>query len=338
MVGAFAAQAAVRGVLSVPDYREALARTNFRGHEVSLAGGIGLAAGAGVAAAVAGGPVGAAAAIAGLGAGAVGAYDDIVGARPEHGGAKGFRGHLRALREGRVTTGLVKIAGIGAAGLAAAALLEHRRARGFGAAAGAGAPAGRGAFGSGAGRSAARGAFGRGVGVPAGRGAGRRGGALSSAGRRGAEDRAARGSGVPRSIAGAVADVAVSGALIAGTANLFNLFDLRPGRALKVGLMVGAPLAVAGPGAPVAAAAAGAAAAALPDDLGERTMLGDAGANALGAVLGTALAARSGRKARLALLAGVVGLTAASEKVSFTKVIENTPPLRALDRLGRRSG
>jgi len=270
----------VQGVRSVPDYREPLARTNFRGHEVSLAGGIGLAAGAGVAAAVAGGPVGAAAAIAGLGAGAVGAYDDIVGARPGHTGAKGFRGHLAALRAGRVTTGLVKIAGIGAAGLAAAALLEHRRARGFGAAE----PAGRPSF------------------------------------------------------TGGLADVAVSGALIAGTANLFNLFDLRPGRALKVGLLVGAPLAVAGPGAPVAAAATGAAAAALPDDLGERTMLGDAGANALGAVLGTVLAAHTGRTARLAVLAGVVGLTAASERVSFTKVIERTPPLNALDRLGRRAG
>jgi UDP-N-acetylmuramyl pentapeptide phosphotransferase/UDP-N-acetylglucosamine-1-phosphate transferase len=279
-VGALAAQAAVRGVLSAPDYREALARTNFRGHEVNLAGGIGLATGVGVAAAVAGGPVGAAAAIAGLGAGAVGAYDDIVGARPGHSGAKGFRGHLAALREGRVTTGLVKIAGIGAAGLAAALLLEHRRARGSGA----DAPPGR------------------------------------------------------LSISGAVADVAVSGALIAGTANLFNLFDLRPGRALKVGLMVGAPLAVAGPGASVAAAATGAVTAVLPDDLRERTMLGDAGANALGAVLGTVLAARTGRTARLAVLAGVVGLTAASEKVSFTKVIERTPPLRALDRLGRRTG
>jgi UDP-N-acetylmuramyl pentapeptide phosphotransferase/UDP-N-acetylglucosamine-1-phosphate transferase len=81
---------------------------------------------------------------------------------------------------------------------------------------------------------------------------------------------------------------------------------------------------------------AGAVAAALPDDLAERTMLGDGGANALGALLGTALAARSSRAGRLAMLAGIVGLTAASERVSFTKVIADTPLLRELDALGRR--
>ena len=73
----------------------------------------------------------------------------------------------------------------------------------------------------------------------------------------------------------------------------------------------------------------------LPEDLGERAMLGDCGANALGAMLG-ASAAGLPRPARIALLAGIAGLTAASEKVSFTKVIERTPALRWLDMLGRR--
>jgi hypothetical protein len=80
----------------------------------------------------------------------------------------------------------------------------------------------------------------------------------------------------------------------------------------------------------------GAAAAILPADLDEQVMLGDAGANAYGALLGVALAARTGRIGRAGLLAGLVALTAASEKVSFTKVIESTPGLRELDRLGRR--
>ncbi|WP_088317004.1 hypothetical protein [Kineosporia sp. R_H_3] len=132
-------------------------------------------------------------------------------------------------------------------------------------------------------------------------------------------------------------DVAASGALVAGSANLLNLLDLRPGRALKATLLWAAPLAAtSGPGGALAAAAAGPAVALLPEDLGERAMLGDTGANAAGALLGTALVAGTGRRTRLAVLAGVVALTLASERWSFTKVIASTPGLRELDALGRR--
>jgi hypothetical protein len=64
-------------------------------------------------------------------------------------------------------------------------------------------------------------------------------------------------------------------------------------------------------------------------------MLGDAGANALGAMLGASAAGLS-RTGRITLLAAIVGITAASEKVSFTKVIARTPALNWLDMLGRR--
>ena len=132
-------------------------------------------------------------------------------------------------------------------------------------------------------------------------------------------------------------DVVLSAGLIAGTANLVNLLDLRPGRAIKAGLLVGAPLLLTpGAGGGVAAGTAGAVAGLLPADLDEQVMLGDAGANALGALLGTALAARTGPVGRAALLAGVVALTAASERVSFTQVIARTPVLRELDTLGQR--
>jgi hypothetical protein len=132
---------------------------------------------------------------------------------------------------------------------------------------------------------------------------------------------------------GSAADVVINAGLVAGGANLLNLFDLRPGRAIKVAAASGALLGAAGQDG--VAAPLGAALTLLPEDLGERAMLGDAGANALGAMLGASAAGLS-RTGRITLLAAIVGITAASEKVSFTKVIERTPALHRLDMLGRR--
>jgi UDP-GlcNAc:undecaprenyl-phosphate GlcNAc-1-phosphate transferase len=245
-------------------------RTNHRGEPVTLLEGP--AAAAAVAAATLLGPglparVRAAGVVAALGAGGFGVLDDLA----EQGSSKGLRGHLAALRRGQLTTGAVKLAGIGLTGLAAAALA-----------------------------------------TPVRPGPGR---------------------------AGRVLDVVTAGALVAGSANLLNLFDLRPGRALKVALLASpALLADSSAGASVGliAAAVGPAASLLGPDLAEQAMLGDGGANALGAVLGTALAAGAGRRVRLAGLAAVIGLTLASEKISFTTVIASTPGLRELDALGRR--
>jgi UDP-N-acetylmuramyl pentapeptide phosphotransferase/UDP-N-acetylglucosamine-1-phosphate transferase len=135
--------------------------------------------------------------------------------------------------------------------------------------------------------------------------------------------------------AGALGDAVLTTGLVAGTANLVNLLDLRPGRAGKAGVLLAATT-LGGPAGGLAAGPLGATLAVLPDDLGERVMLGDCGANALGALLGLRLASIPGRTPRAGLLAGIVALTLASEKVSFTKVIEATPGLRELDRLGRR--
>ena len=73
----------------------------------------------------------------------------------------------------------------------------------------------------------------------------------------------------------------------------------------------------------------------LPDDLRGRSMLGDTGANAAGAMVGLALVERSGLRGRLAVLAVTAGLTVLSEKVSFSKVIDDTPVLRRVDQWGR---
>jgi UDP-N-acetylmuramyl pentapeptide phosphotransferase/UDP-N-acetylglucosamine-1-phosphate transferase len=136
--------------------------------------------------------------------------------------------------------------------------------------------------------------------------------------------------------ASALVDGVLTTGLVAGTANLVNLLDLRPGRAGKAGALAAAAT-VRGPAGGLVAGPLGATLAVLPDDLGERVMLGDCGANAVGALLGLRLASMSGRAPRAGLLAAVVALTLASEKVSFTKVIEATPGLRELDRLGRLS-
>lgn len=122
--------------------------------------------------------------------------------------------------------------------------------------------------------------------------------------------------------------------LLASSANLANLFDLRPGRVLKVGLMTTLPLVRCNPFQSIATIAA--LFKALPADLAEKEMLGDTGANALGASLGiSAIRSLSPRIKNLSLLA-VLGLTLASEKVSFTKVIAQTPGLREIDNWGRR--
>jgi UDP-GlcNAc:undecaprenyl-phosphate/decaprenyl-phosphate GlcNAc-1-phosphate transferase len=128
-----------------------------------------------------------------------------------------------------------------------------------------------------------------------------------------------------------------AGIAVAGSANLANLLDVRPGRASKVGLLVAVPLALGGRrGSAVAAAAAGAAIGLLPLDLGERVMLGDAGANTLGALVGVALVADGGPRRLPIAVAVVVGLTATSEIISFSRAIDSTRPLRWLDRLGRQ--
>lgn len=239
-----------------PDAPGAWRRSNFRGRTVTLHQGPALAFGVCVASLCAPGlspRVRAASALAAAGAAGFGVYDDLACSVQ----ARGLRGHLGALTRGQVTTGMVKMAGIGATGIAAASLLRR-----------------------------------------------------------------------------SPMDTLLDGVLIAASANLLNLFDLRPGRAAKVALFAAAP-ALASSAAPLLGPVLGASAALLPDELAERSMLGDAGANALGAVLGTAAAAGAPRGLRAALLGGVVALTLASELTSFSRVIDRVPALRRLDRWGR---
>jgi hypothetical protein len=243
-----------------PGGRERWSRQNFRQRTVDLLGGPAAAAGALVTTAgvrAAGLPVGQASALAAaLGtSAALGAYDDLAGVTH----ARGLHGHFAALRRGELTTGIVKMAGLTAAGVLAAPPRQPAPAR------------------------------------------------------------------------------LIDAALVAGTANLVNLLDLRPGRALKAVAIVGVPMMVGrDAGATGAAGSVATAVALLPGDLGERHMLGDCGANALGALVGWSLAVRSGVPVRAIALAGVVGLTLLSERVSFSAVIDRTPALAAVDAWGRQ--
>ena len=274
-------------------------RTNFHGVTVSLRGGVAMAgasvASAAVASAFSDQPRAALGGlVASLGGGLAGYIDDVdQGAHDGGKVAKGLKGHLGALAHGQVTTGVIKIAGIGASALAASALVGSKAT----------------------------------------------------------------------SMGGKVADLALNTVLIAGAANLANLLDLRPGRALKATVLVAAPLSYfscaaaktpasgasgapsAKPVSPASPASAqrllasglnAAAITALVEDLQETTMLGDTGANAAGALLGTSLAANDSWKLRLGTTLGVVGLILASEKVSFSKVIAANPALNWLDQLWRR--
>ena len=194
-----------------------------------------------------------------FGFGFLGLVDDLVAV----GNDRGFRGHLGALRNGRVTTGLLKLVG----GVCVAVVLVAT------------------------------------PGFKSGR------------------------------------TLLVDGVLIALAANLGNLLDRAPGRTIKAAFVVYVPLAIVlgvGPTGVAIAVVMGAAFGLFGDDVRERLMLGDTGANVIGAVLGLAVVLGTSETTRLVVMIALVLLNVAAELVSFSKVIDRVPPLRALDRAGRK--
>jgi UDP-N-acetylmuramyl pentapeptide phosphotransferase/UDP-N-acetylglucosamine-1-phosphate transferase len=194
-----------------------------------------------------------------FGFGFLGLIDDVLGS----GHDRGFRGHLRALSEGRLTTGFVKL--LGGAGVAVLLVATP----GF------------------------------------------------ATGRR----------------------LIVDALLIALAANLGNLLDLAPGRTIKGAAVVYVPLAIAVGTDPVGIAMApvmGAAFGLLPDDLGERLMIGDTGAMVIGAVLGVGVVLGTSSTTRTVVLLALIALNVLAEVASFSRFIDRVGPLRAFDRLGRR--
>lgn len=259
---------ATRPVFALP----ALARQNYRGRALPTAAGIvlplaavlveggravvgsfGVGDGPGI------GAVRLLVLVAALGFALLGFVDDLAGGGEE----RGFRGHLGALAEGRVTTGALKLLGGGVLALLVVAPV---------------------------------------VGESPGR-------------------------------------LLADAALVGLCANLGNLLDRAPGRTIKLSLVAFVILALAAERRSALSGTAvivGAALGLLLDDLHERLMLGDAGANVLGAVLGLAVVAACGPSTRDVVLVAVAALNVAGELVSFSRVIDAVPPLRAADRAGRR--
>jgi UDP-N-acetylmuramyl pentapeptide phosphotransferase/UDP-N-acetylglucosamine-1-phosphate transferase len=191
----------------------------------------------------------------------LGLVDDLAG----DGDSRGFRGHLRSLAAGRLTTGGLKLLGGGAVALVAVAAVRGDGGLGY---------------------------------------------------------------------------LLTDAALVALAANLGNLFDRAPGRTIKAGVLSFIVLAAATAGAAELAPMAvlvGGALGMLLDDLHERVMLGDTGANLLGGVVGLAVVTTGSPVTRLAVLAGIAILNGISEWISFSRVIDGFPPLRLLDRAGRRA-
>jgi hypothetical protein len=118
-------------------------------------------------------------------------------------------------------------------------------------------------------------------------------------------------------------------ALVSLAANALNQLDTRPGRALKA--FFAAAGLVRGEAAryvPIAVLLA-------PYDLREMTMLGDAGSNALGAVLGYGSVGKLTARGQFLCIAGLAAFTAAGEVRSLGALVERTPVLRELDAMGR---
>jgi len=146
--------------------------------------------------------------------------------------------------------------------------------------------------------------------------------------------------------------IALDALLIALTANLLNLLDLRPGRCLKsFGLLSAFVLLLAPYSVHLREAAApplrglevalrllgpvlAAAIVSAPADSAGRTMMGDVGANVLGAAAGLALVLVLGPWDRLAAVLILVAVHLACERLSLSDLIARSRPLSFLDRLG----
>ena len=142
-------------------------------------------------------------------------------------------------------------------------------------------------------------------------------------------------------VSAAVADnilgVVVGTLVVALATNFMNLLDLRPGRAIKVYLIISILVLIfAGdfnrqlymllsPGV----------VSYFIFDLKALSMMGDAGSNVLGVFIGVMIVISFSIQVQLVCLVGLIAIHVLTEKYSLTKLIEQNSVLNFIDKLGR---
>ncbi|HEB13250.1 MAG TPA: UDP-N-acetylmuramyl pentapeptide phosphotransferase [Actinobacteria bacterium] len=138
-------------------------------------------------------------------------------------------------------------------------------------------------------------------------------------------------------VSGNIFDYLINVGVLVLSINVLNLFDLRPGRAIKIfSLSVIATFIASWTSSfwslwgliipPVAGL--------LWGDLKEQSMMGDVGSNSLGAILGLAFVINLSQTANLIILIVLAVLHLITERYSLSKFIEKAPLIKQFDELG----
>lgn len=134
-----------------------------------------------------------------------------------------------------------------------------------------------------------------------------------------------------------IPNIIVATLVVALSTNMMNLFDLRPGRAIKAYVMLAIIIFLASAkfNREVMMLIVPAVLAYFYFDLRALTMMGDAGSNVLGVSIGVFIVSSFDLPVQLVSLVLLVAIHVLTEKFSLTKIIENNKFLNYVDKLGR---
>ncbi len=134
-----------------------------------------------------------------------------------------------------------------------------------------------------------------------------------------------------------IAEIIVGTLVVALSTNLMNLLDLRPGRAIKVYILISLILFVSASvfEKEMLMLILPAVLAYFYYDLKAKAMMGDAGSNVLGISLGIFIVISHSIQLQLFCLILLIAVHFVAEKFSITKIIEKNFLLNYIDKLGR---